>query len=199
MKIVSAEFVTSALEPTGYPNVEHPEIAFAGRSNVGKSSLINLLLNRKKLARTSSTPGKTQTINFYRVNHQLYMVDLPGYGYTKAPEKINLQWRQSIDQYFRNRHNLCGVFQLIDSRHEPTAMDMRVCEWLMETGLLKGVCAVKTDKLGSSRVKQSLNRIATFLRLPPDIPLIACSSHTRTGRDELWTNIRNTIQIPERG
>ncbi len=197
MKITGAEFVSSAVDIAGYPAATLPEVAFAGRSNVGKSSLINMLLNRKKLARTSSTPGKTQTINFYRVNNQLYLVDLPGYGFTKAPEKINLQWRKSIDQYFRNRTSLFGVYQLIDSRHPPTAMDMRVCEWLKETGLLKGVCAVKTDKLGSSKIKQSLNRMATSLQIPQDMPLIACSSHTRIGRDELWTNICHTIQNPE--
>ncbi|MBN1880211.1 YihA family ribosome biogenesis GTP-binding protein [bacterium] len=189
MKIKSAEFIKSATDPGGYPVTDLPEIAFVGRSNVGKSSLINNLVQRKKLAKTSSTPGKTQTINFYRVNDCMLLVDLPGYGFTKAPEKTNLQWRQFIDTYLRTRENLRGVIQLIDCRHEPTAMDRRVFVWLMETDLIGGICAVKSDKLSRSRLIQSLHTIRGDLMMPDTISLISHSAVSGKGRLELWKHL----------
>lgn len=196
MKIKSAEFITSAVGPDGYPSPDLPEVAFIGRSNVGKSSLINNLVLRKKLARTSSTPGKTQTINFYRVNDKIHLVDLPGYGFTKAPEQVNRQWRQFIDIYFRNRNALLGVIQLIDCRHNPTDMDRRVFVWLMETGLIGGVCAVKSDKISKNRLHQSLRTIRDALMMPDTIPLIPHSSITGAGRDALWMRI---IEMTDQG
>lgn len=189
MKISSAEFLTSAVKPEGYPDPVLPEIAFVGRSNVGKSSLINRLVQRKKLAKTSSTPGKTRMINFYLVNENLVLVDLPGYGYTKAPENVSRRWRKSIDTYFRLRHNLAGVFQLIDSRHAPGIIDRKVCTWLQETNLLRGVCAVKTDKIAPSKVAGTLKRIREHLDLSTDFPVVACSSQTGEGRHDLWKQI----------
>ena len=189
MKITSAEFVKSAVVPEGYPASDLPEIAFVGRSNVGKSTMINTLVQRKKLAKTSSTPGKTRLINFYLVNSRLFLVDLPGYGYSKAPERISQTWMQAVDKYFQTRKTLLGVYQLIDCRHPPTELDRKVCQWLVETNLLKGVSAVKTDKISPSKVQESLKRIRQTLNLADDYPLIPFSSITGTGRGELWRYI----------
>jgi GTP-binding protein len=189
VKISSAEFLTSAVGPDGYPDLILPEIAFVGRSNVGKSSLINRLVQRKKLAKTSSTPGKTRMINFYLVNNVLILVDLPGYGYTKAPEHVSRRWRKSIDTYFRLRPNLKGVFQLVDSRHVPGIIDRNVCRWLVETNLLRGICVVKTDKIARSKVTMTLTHIREHLDLSMDCPVVACSSQTGEGRNDLWEQI----------
>ncbi|MGB3975046.1 MAG: ribosome biogenesis GTP-binding protein YihA/YsxC [bacterium] len=189
MKITSAEFVKSAVAPEGYPVSNLPEIAFVGRSNVGKSSLINTLIQRKKLAKTSSTPGKTRLINFYLVNSKLILVDLPGYGYANAPEKVSRTWMQAVNIYFQTRNTLTGVYQLIDSRHPPTELDRRVCQWLIETKLLKGICVVKTDKISTSKVQESFNRIRELVDETYECPLIAFSSVTGRGRDELWKHI----------
>ncbi|HPQ38869.1 MAG TPA: ribosome biogenesis GTP-binding protein YihA/YsxC [bacterium] len=186
MIIRSAEFVTSAVDPAGYPDTGLPEVAFAGRSNVGKSSLINNLVNRKKLVKTSSVPGKTRTINFFRINEMMCLVDLPGYGYTRLPESVNLAWRKFMDRYFRTRAELKGVIQLIDLRHPPTAMDLRVNLWLRETGLLGGVIAVKADKLSRHRQQRSAAGIRKDLELDPECPLVVHSSQTGQGREAAW-------------
>jgi len=197
MKIHCAEFVTSAVGPEGYPETELPEVAFIGRSNVGKSSLINNLVRRKKLAKTSSVPGKTQTINFYTINESIGLVDLPGYGFTKAPQKVSRQWRKFIDEYFRLRHTLLGVIQLIDIRHEPTAMDIRVCNWLQETGLLAAVCAVKADKLTRNHQNKAIKPIRKKLRLQNRLELIVHSSNTGIGREELWETITHLFDFSD--
>lgn len=190
MKILSAEFITSAVDALGYPDTGLPEIAFIGRSNVGKSSLLNNLVRRKRLAKTSSVPGKTQLINFYRVNDVYGLVDLPGYGFTKVPVKVSVKWRQFIDEYFRTRETLVKVIQLIDIRHPPTNMDTRVNFWLRETMLLGGVIAVKADKLTRNHQNRSLQVIRKTLQLNRDIPLICHSSQSGQGRDEVWELIR---------
>lgn len=190
MIIRSAEFVTSAVHPRGYPDTGLPEVAFLGRSNVGKSSLINNLVQRKKLVKTSGVPGKTQMINFFQVNEVLCLVDLPGYGYTRVPQAINLKWRQFMDTYFRTRSELAAVLQLIDLRHPPTAMDVRVNAWLAETGLLGAVIGVKSDKLSRNRQQQAVATIRKDLTLDTNRPLIVHSSRTGQGRDDVWDVIR---------
>ncbi|MBN1297828.1 YihA family ribosome biogenesis GTP-binding protein [bacterium] len=194
MKIVNAEFITSAVHPDGYPDTGLPEIAFLGRSNVGKSSLINNLVLRKKLAKTSSVPGKTQTINFYRVNDFVCLVDLPGYGYTHVPEHVSGKWRKFMDTYLQSREALAATVQLIDARHAPSAIDIRVYHWLAETELLGAVFAVKCDKLSRTRQIQSQAAIRSTLELPASIPLVMHSSLTGQGRDDAWQQICSLIQ-----
>ncbi len=186
MKISDAQYVKSAVCPADFPDGIGPEIAFAGRSNVGKSSLINSLVNRKRLAQTSSQPGRTQTLNFYLVNHQLYLVDLPGYGYTRAPESVSQKWRQAIDRYFSIRQQLAGCIHLVDIRHDPTTMDIRVSNWLRTQNLLWCTLAVKSDKLSRSACNQAVHRIRTSLTLLDSEPIMAYSSLTNDGRDALW-------------
>ncbi|MCD4652838.1 ribosome biogenesis GTP-binding protein YihA/YsxC [bacterium] len=199
MIIKSAEFITSAVQADGYPETGLPEVAFIGRSNVGKSSLINNLVRRKKLAKTSSVPGKTQTINFYAVNESMGLVDLPGYGFTKAPQKVSRQWRRFIDEYLGTRDTLLGVIQLIDIRHPPTLMDQRVCIWLCDIGLLASVCVVKADKLTRNHQNQSVDLIKKTLNLPSHIPLIPHSAHTGLGKEQVWmmlSRLFDTVDEP---
>ena len=186
MKIVNAVFESSLFDPGEYPAGNRSEIAFIGRSNVGKSTLLNFLLGRKKLARTSSTPGKTQRLNFYLINDGFYLVDLPGYGFTRAPETINRTWRQAIDSYFKLSANLKTVMQLVDMRHDPTVLDRNVSIWLREAELLGGTLAVKSDKISKSKRSQHLSNIQKKLELPLDSPLIMVSSIEKIGKDEIW-------------
>lgn len=194
MIIRSAEFVTSAVNAGGYPRTGLPEVAFIGRSNVGKSSLINNLVRRKKLAKTSSVPGKTQLINFYTINDEIGLVDLPGYGFTKVPEKVSMNWRKFIDEYFQTRDTLMGVIQLIDIRHAPTSMDIRVNGWLSQGGILVGVCAVKADKLTRNHQNKSLAVIKKQLNLSGQVPIICHSSKTGQGREQVWDNIIEILE-----
>ncbi len=196
MKIKHAEFITSAVNHHGYPEESLPEIAFAGRSNVGKSSLINCLAQRKKLARTSSAPGKTQTLNFYKINTAFYMVDLPGYGYSKAPESVSRTWMGFIDVYFQNRNHLRTVCQLIDLRHEPTQMDLRVSHWLRQHNLLGLTIGVKADKLSRNRQMQYRARIRRILDIP-DSDLVISSVVTKAGREEILSFIQTQVQSRE--
>ena len=175
-----------------------PEIAFAGKSNVGKSSLINGLLNRKSLARTSATPGKTQTINFYNVNEELYLVDLPGYGYAKVSEAEKVKWGQLIERYLHNSKQLQAVFLLIDIRHEPSANDRMMYDWIVEMGYNPIIIATKLDKIKRSQVQKQMKLIKTTLNLVPGTVIIPFSATTKQGRDEIWElvedNFINTIQ-----
>ncbi len=193
MKISDAQYIKSAVYPSDFPDGIGPEIAFAGRSNVGKSSLINSLVNRKRLAQTSSQPGRTQTLNFYLVNYQLYLVDLPGYGYTRAPESVSLKWRQAIDRYLSGREQLTGCIHLIDIRHDPTSMDIRVSNWLKTQRILLCTLAVKADKLSRSACLKAISRIRATLDLGDSDPIMAYSSLTNDGRDALWQLIEEKI------
>ena len=168
------------------PQNDKPEIAFAGKSNVGKSSLINALLNRKSLARTSATPGKTQTINFYNINSELYLVDLPGYGYAKVSEKEKIQWGKLIERYLHNSKQLKRVFLLIDIRHEPSANDKMMYDWIVSQGFQPVIVATKLDKLKRSQVQKHLKMVRQGLGLQSEDCLIAFSSETKQGREELW-------------
>ena len=165
------------------PENEHPEIAFAGKSNVGKSSLINALMNRKSFARISATPGKTQTINFYNINEELYLVDLPGYGYAKVSEQEKAKWGQLIERYLHGSELLKAVFLLIDIRHDPSANDKLMYSWIVEQGFNPIIIATKLDKIKRSQVQKQIKAIRQGLNLLPGTIVIPFSSVTKQGRD----------------
>ncbi len=171
------------------PETNRPEVAFAGKSNVGKSSLINGLVNRKSLARTSSQPGKTQTINFYNINDSIYLVDLPGYGYAKASESVKKSWGEMIERYLHTSKDLKAVFLLVDIRHEPNANDHQMYEWIVSNGYKPIVICTKADKLKRSQIPKALRVIRQGLSLPQDTILIPYSSMTKQGREEIWQKI----------
>jgi len=168
------------------PDNTLPEIAFAGKSNVGKSSLINALMNRKSYARTSATPGKTQTINFYNINEELYLVDLPGYGYAKVSEKEKTKWGQLIERYLHGSKQLQAVFLLIDIRHDPSANDKMMYDWIVSRGYNPIIIATKLDKLKRSQVDKHVKAVKQGLNLVPGTKIIPFSSVTKQGRDEIW-------------
>ena len=171
------------------PETNRPEVAFAGKSNVGKSSLINGLVNRKSLARTSSQPGKTQTINFYNINESIYLVDLPGYGYAKASESVKKSWGEMIERYLHTSKDLKAVFLLVDIRHEPNANDHQMYDWIVRNGYQPIVICTKADKLKRSQIPKALRVIRQGLSLPQDTILIPYSSSTKQGREEIWQKI----------
>lgn len=173
--------VTSVL-----PENQWPEIAFAGKSNVGKSSLINVLMNRKSLARTSSQPGKTQTINFYNINSRMYLVDLPGYGYAKVSQKEKEKWGRLIERYLHTSKMLRAVFLLIDIRHDPSANDRMMYKWVVEQGYNPIIIATKLDKIKRSQVQKHVKMLKEGLDLVPGTKVIPFSSQTKQGRDEIW-------------
>ena len=166
------------------PDNDKPEIAFAGKSNVGKSSLINALMNRKSYARISQTPGKTQTINFYNINEEMYLVDLPGYGYAKVSEKEKAQWGKLIERYLHGSSQLRAVFLLIDIRHEPSSNDKMMYRWIVEQGFAPVIIATKLDKLKRSQIQKHVKMVREGLDLGTKI--IPFSSVTKQGRDEIW-------------
>ena len=185
--------ITSKLPDTG-----RPEIAFAGKSNVGKSSLINALMNRKALARTSSSPGKTQTINFYNVNHQMYLVDLPGYGYAKVSQSVKEQWGKLIERYLRQSRQLKAVFLLIDIRHKPSENDKLMYDWIVHNGYQPIIIATKADKLKRSQIPKQLKVLKEGLELPGGTQVIPFSAQTKQGRDEIWNLAEQLLfQEPE--
>lgn len=163
-----------------------PEIAFAGKSNVGKSSLINALMNRKSFARTSATPGKTQTINFYNINEELYLVDLPGYGYAKVSEQEKAKWGKLIVKYLHGSKQLKAVFLLIDIRHAPSANDKMMYEWIVAQGYHPIIIATKLDKIKRSQKDKQIKLIKQGLEVLPDTKVIPFSAETKQGRDEIW-------------
>lgn len=171
------------------PQTWRPEVAFAGKSNVGKSSLINGLLNRKALARTSSQPGKTQTINFYNVNESIYLVDLPGYGYAKVAQSEKEKWGKMIEKYLHTSKDLKAVFLLIDIRHEPSANDKMMYDWIVHNGYEPIIIATKLDKLKRSQVQKSIKMIKEGLKLRPGSSIFPFSAETKQGRDEIWAKI----------
>ena len=176
--------VTSTLPQTG-----RLEVAFAGKSNVGKSSLINGLMNRKALARTSSEPGKTQTINFYNVNDVMYLVDLPGYGFARVSKEESARWGRMIEKYLHTSQDLKAVFLLVDIRHAPGANDKMMYQWIVDSGFKPIIIATKLDKIKRSQVQKQLKLIRTTLEVLPDTLMIPFSSQTKQGRDEIWAVI----------
>ena len=183
--------VTSAI-----PDTQYPEVAFAGKSNVGKSSLINSLMNRKSYARTSSQPGKTQTINFYNINDCMYLVDLPGYGYANASPAIKAKWGKMIEKYLRKSANLKQVFLLVDIRHDPSANDKMMYDWIVDNGFRPVIIATKLDKLKRSQVAKHVKAVRMGLGLREDDILIPFSSETKQGLDELWETVESYV-MPE--
>ena len=186
MIIRSLELETVCGITSTLPENTLPEIAFAGKSNVGKSSLINGLMNRKSFARTSATPGKTQTINFYNINQELYLVDLPGYGYAKVSEQEKKKWGQMIDRYLHQSKQLRAVFLLIDIRHAPSANDKMMYDWILSQGYHPIIIATKLDKLKRSQVQKQIKVVRQGLGLSKDSILIPFSAVTKQGRDEIW-------------
>ena len=192
---MSAEFVLSAKEPAHYPPALLPEIAFAGRSNVGKSSLINTLVNRKGLARTSNTPGRTQEINFFIVNDRMGFIDLPGYGYAKVPDKIRKNWGPMIETYLRERSTLRLVVLILDIRRDPSEEDRQLIRWLQFHHLRFLIALTKTDKLSRNQLAVQRRRIAESLILASTAPLINFSAKTGEGKELIWKEIRKTLKI----
>jgi GTP-binding protein len=191
MKIISADFVKSAFDRSHWVEDGLPEIAFLGRSNVGKSSLLNKLLLRKGLARTSNTPGRTQSINFFRVNEGFYFVDLPGYGYARVSKSMRAEWGKLAEDYLSDREELFLSIQLIDSRHEPTTLDKQLNDWLVHNGKPHLIVATKSDKISANELAKSVKVIKKAM---PDSRLMTFSSATGAGRDQLWSEINSAIE-----
>lgn len=175
------------------PDNQLPEIAFAGKSNVGKSSLINALMNRKSLAMTSSQPGKTQTINFYNINNAMYLVDLPGYGYTKAPPSVKEKWGKMVENYLHKSKQLKAVFLLVDIRHKPSANDKQMYDWIIYQGFRPIIIATKLDKLKRSQVESHLEVVRDGLGLKEGDTLLAFSALSKQGRDEIWQRMDGLV------
>ncbi len=196
MIIKSAEFVTSATKPAQYPPALLPEIAFAGRSNVGKSSLINTLVNRKHLVKTSSSPGRTQLINFFDINRQVSFVDLPGYGYAKVPVSVRKKWGPMIETYLSGRENLRGVVVIMDIRRIPRQEELNLLGWLGHHSIAGISVLTKTDKLSRNKQTKQHHLIAQALEKDQD-DFILFSAKTRRGRDALWNAISSLIEIKD--
>ncbi len=193
MEVNKASLAAVGVKFAQYPTDGKPEIAFVGRSNVGKSTLINAMLNRKALARTSSQPGKTRTINFYDVEEKLYIVDLPGYGYAKAPKTEIEKWGKMIEEYLQKREVLTGIILLIDIRHEPGKNDIMMYEWLRHYGYDIIIAATKADKLNRSQVPKHLAMIQKTLGLQSKDKLVAFSGVTKSGVAELWEAMESLL------
>ena len=189
MIIKHVELKAVAVKPNQYPPAGKKEIAFAGRSNVGKSSLINLLLNRKNLARVSGSPGKTRTINFYEINQEFRIVDLPGYGYAKVSKSMSDSWGPMMESYLGNRPDLLKVIQLVDIRHEPTAQDIQMYEWIRHFGLDGLVVATKADKVSRNEMNKNLAVIRKTLGLKEGDKVVPVSALKRTGVDQLMEQL----------
>jgi len=198
MKIIKAEYTISAVSPAQYPDADEPEIALVGRSNVGKSSIINKFLNRKDLARTSSQPGKTRALNFYHINDTWYFVDLPGYGYAKVSKEIRSTWGKFINRYLTNRPQLVGIVMLVDIRHVPSEDDVAMFEWLEQSGIPFIIVATKADKISRGNWPRNIKAIAQ--RLKPaavDLPVVAASVVNGTGMDEFTAWIEELLHSYE--
>ena len=190
MKVTSAEFIKSAFKEDDWPIDSKLEIAFLGRSNVGKSSLINSLLAVRGLARTSSTPGRTQSLNFFLINERFRFVDLPGFGYARVPKDIRSSWGDMVTNYLAKRSQLVLSIQIVDSRHEPTKLDLQLHEWLQHNDKPLLTVATKSDKLSNNELRKNLERIARTLK---DDSVVAYSAKTGRGRDEIWRAITNAM------
>ena len=176
------------------PENSLPEIAFAGKSNVGKSSLINGLMNRKNYARTSAQPGKTQTINFYNINNELYFVDLPGYGYANASVEVKAKWGKMIERYLHTSKQLKAVFLLIDIRHEPSANDVQMYQWIIEQGFMPVIIATKLDKIKRSQVAKQIKLIKTTLSMESESTILPYSALSKQGREEIYEYIESLLE-----
>lgn len=195
MKVIISELEKVAVKKENYPSNNLPEFAFAGRSNVGKSSFINAMLGRKNLARTSSTPGKTRTINFYRVNEDLRLVDLPGYGYAKVSKKEKDSWEKIISEYLENRENLLETILIVDIRHEPTSLDVQMYNYINNLGFSGIVIATKKDKISKGLVKKNIDIIAKKLDVPAKENIIAFSSVDKSEISEMWYILEDIIKF----
>ena len=191
MKVVKAEFLKSAFKEDDWPRDSLPEIAFLGRSNVGKSSLINSLLSVRGLARTSSTPGRTQSLNFFLINGQFRFVDFPGFGYARVPKEIKSSWGEMATTFLAMRRQLVLSIHIVDSRHEPTKQDLQLHEWLEESNKPQLTVATKSDKLSNNELRKNLGHIA---RLLSDDSVMAYSAKSGRGREELWRAIKSAIE-----
>ena len=196
MIVKSSEFVTSAVKPSQYPPADMPEVAFAGRSNVGKSSLINTIINRKRLVKTSSTPGYTRLINFFTINAAFFFVDLPGYGYAKVPIKVKKQWGPMVETYLSTRKTLKGVALIMDIRRIPGPEELQFIEWLDHIGLPSVLILTKTDKLSKTKQLKQNFAIAKALDMDPN-GLILFSAKTRQGKDAVWDAIEGLGLAPQ--
>jgi len=195
---MDVEFITSAFKESQYPESDRPEIAFAGKSNVGKSSLINTLVNRKKLARTSSTPGRTQSINFFRFGKTLYLVDLPGYGFARVPARVKESWREMVETYLIRRPTLKAVVVILDIRRDPASGDIDLIHWLQSYNIHPIIVLTKADKLSRQQAKKRTGLIAGELAgISPDAPVVF-SAKTRQGKDEIWERMRELTDPLER-
>ena len=193
MLVKKAELKAVAVKKNQYPEDTLPEVAFAGRSNVGKSSLLNTLTNRKNLARVSGTPGKTRTINFFQINDAFRIVDLPGYGYAKLSKSATADWGNMMETYLANRENLRLVIQLVDIRHEPTAQDVQMYQWLQHYGLDGVVVATKADKISRNQLRTQMNLIRKTLGMSQDDIVLPVSSLKKTGYEDLWSVIEQIV------
>ncbi|RXT14677.1 ribosome biogenesis GTP-binding protein YihA/YsxC [Ammoniphilus sp. CFH 90114] len=193
MKVTSADFIISAVGPKQYPQDAQPEIALAGRSNVGKSSFINKMLNRKNLARTSSKPGKTQTLNFFKINGEFYFVDVPGYGFAKVSKSEKEKWGKMIEEYFIGREELKAVVQLVDLRHPPTRDDQDMYEFLKHYNIPVIIVATKADKISKGQWQKHQKVVKETLNVEKGDSIILFSSETGQGKDEAWKEIWNRI------
>ena len=197
MVIKNVELETVCGVTSTLPENTLPEVAFAGKSNVGKSSLINALMMRKSLARTSAQPGKTQTINFYNINKEIYLVDLPGYGYAKASEKEREAWGQMIERYLNTSEKLRAVFLLVDIRHAPSANDKQMFEWMAYVGYDPIVIATKLDKIKRSQIEKQIKLIRQGLGADKDTIIVPFSAETKQGRDIIWDFMDQVIENEE--
>lgn len=197
LNLHKAEFIRSAVKIADFPNDALPQIAFAGKSNVGKSSTINRILNRKNFARVGNEPGKTVHINFFRIDDKVYFVDLPGYGYAKVSKRERDRWGRLMDEYFSSGDTLTLGFQIVDIRHKPTADDVTMADWFLQTGMPFAVIANKHDKLKKSQLEGNLQTIRTVLHLPEEVPVIPFSAEKGTGKDEVFSLILEHVgEIP---
>jgi GTP-binding protein len=194
MKITSADFVKSAFKPADWPADGRPEIAFLGRSNVGKSSLLNSLLHRRSLARTSNTPGRTQSINYFVVNESFYFVDLPGYGFAKVSKSMRADWGRMAEEYLSDRDELALCIQLVDARHSPSKLDMQLQEWLVFHEKRHVVVATKSDKLTSNELGKQMRSIESEM---PQTRIIPTSTVTGRGLDVVWSEIAAALAVTD--
>ena len=193
MIVKRADFITSMKDYGAFATKGCPEVAFAGKSNVGKSSMINRLTNRNKLARTSATPGKTRLINVYQINNEINFIDLPGYGFAKVSKEEKLSWGKMMQDYFATTEDLCHVFHLVDIRHEPGNNDKIMYKWILDHGYEPVIIATKLDKIKRSQVQKNLKLIREKLDLVPGTTMIPFSAQTKQGRDEIWNLIEETL------
>lgn len=194
IKIKTSDLECVAVKPAQYPQPDLLEIAFAGRSNVGKSSLLNLLTGRKSLARVSGNPGKTRTINFYNINNEFRIVDLPGYGYAKVSKSMSADWGPMMEKYLESRENLVKVIQLVDIRHAPSKQDVQMYEYLKHYGLDGIVVATKADKVSRNELARNIALIKKTLEMAKEDVVIPCSALKRTGQDELLLEIEKLLE-----